>query len=391
MKRLVVLFDGTWNKPGKEDETTNVVKLHRVIPAADAQGVRQLVHYVVGIATEDLEPRLTFAIGAIGLGVGDRIRRGYTFLCENYEDGDEIYLIGFSRGAFQARSLAGLIALAGMARSAAPETVADVWDYYEQNKLEPDPARLEALRAAARYPVRIKCVAVWDTVGITGIPFIRKGAIKELLGFHDTQLSPLVDVGLHALAIDEPRGPFAPTFWTVDKGAALPEGQIVEQVWFPGSHANVGGGIKDCALSDIALLWMAERMGANDRPCRGPGGPAQGDQARSAGRAAVADLGRHLPGELSLPLRAPHQPGPKGNLAIAACAVRQLARRHRAGRPDDRQREHPRKRHCPVRQARAVASRRRAQTAQVPAKEPCFRRAQAQADALKRFASRLGP
>ena len=80
------------------------------------------------------------------------------------------------------------------------------------------------------------------------------------MGFHDTQLSPLVDVGLHALAIDEPRGPFAPTFWTIDKGAALPEGQIVEQVWFPGSHANVGGGIKDSALSDIALLWMAERM-----------------------------------------------------------------------------------------------------------------------------------
>ena len=110
------------------------------------------------------------------------------------------------------------------------------------------------------YPVRIKCVGVWDTVGITGIPFIRKGAIKELLGFHDTQLSPLVDVGLHALAIDEPRGPFAPTFWTIDKGAALPQGQIVEQVWFPGSHANVGGGIKDSALSDIALLWLAERM-----------------------------------------------------------------------------------------------------------------------------------
>ena len=259
MKRLVVLFDGTWNKPGKEDEITNVVKLRRFIPDSDAHGVRQLVQYVIGIATEDLG-RLTFAVGAIGLGVGDRIRRGYTFLCENYEDGDEIYLIGFSRGAFEARSLAGLIALAGVARSATPETVADVWDYYEQNKLEPDAARLQALRAAARYPVRIKCVGVWDTVGITGIPFLRKGAIKELLGFHDTRLSPLVDVGLHALAIDEPRGPFAPTFWTIDRGTALPEGQIVEQVWFPGSHANVGGGIKDSALSDIALLWLAERM-----------------------------------------------------------------------------------------------------------------------------------
>jgi uncharacterized protein (DUF2235 family) len=261
VKRLVVLFDGTWNKPDDEQKITNVVKLQRVILDADAQGIRQLVHYIIGIATEDLGPQLTFAIGAIGFGVGDRIRRGYSFLCENYEDGDEIYVIGFSRGAFQARSLAGLIALAGIARPASVETVADVWDCYEQNKLKPDAARLEALRANARYPVRIKCVAVWDTVGILGIPFLRKGSIKELLGFHDTRLSPLVDVGLHALAIDEPRGPFAPTFWTIDKGAALPEGQIVEQVWFPGSHANVGGGIEDCALSDIALLWMAERIG----------------------------------------------------------------------------------------------------------------------------------
>ena len=259
MKRLVVLFDGTWNKPGNEDEQTNVVKLQRALPAADAQGVQQLVHYVVGIATEDLG-RLTFTIGAIGFGVGDRIQRGYKFLCENYEDGDEIYLIGFSRGAFQARSLAGLIALAGMARSAAPETIADVWDYYEQNKLAADAARLQALRAAARYPVRIKCVGVWDTVGNLGIPFVREGLIKELLGFHDTELSPLVDIGLHALAIDEPRGPFQPTLWTTKKGAALPSGQIIEQVWFPGSHANVGGGFKDSALSDIALLWMAERI-----------------------------------------------------------------------------------------------------------------------------------
>jgi uncharacterized protein (DUF2235 family) len=261
VKRLVVLFDGTWNKPDDEEKITNVVKLQRVILEADAQGTRQRVHYVVGIATDDLGPRLTFAIGAIGLGVGDRIRRGYAFLCETYEEGDEIYIVGFSRGAFQARSLAGLIALAGIARAHDEKTVADVWDYYEQNKLKPEPARLDTLRAAARYPVRIKCVAVWDTVGILGIPFLRKGAIKELLGFHDTRLSPLVDVGLHALAIDEPRGPFAPTFWTIDEGAALPEGQIIEQVWFAGSHANVGGGIKDSALSDVALVWMAERIG----------------------------------------------------------------------------------------------------------------------------------
>jgi uncharacterized protein (DUF2235 family) len=260
VKRLVVCFDGTWNKPDKEDEITNVVKLQRAIPAADAQGVQQLVHYEIGIATAADLGRLTFAVGAIGFGVGERIQGGYRFLCENYEEGDEIYLTGFSRGAFQARSLAGLIALAGLARSAAPETIAAVWDYYEQDKLKPDAKRLEALRVAARFPVRIKCVAVWDTVGNLGIPFVRKGLIKELLGFHDTRLSPLVDVGLHALAIDEPRGPFAPSLWTVKEGTSLPDGQLIEQVWFAGSHANIGGGFKDCALSDIALLWLAERM-----------------------------------------------------------------------------------------------------------------------------------
>ena len=124
----------------------------------------------------------------------------------------------------------------------------------------PEPARLDKLRADCRFPVRIKCVAVWDTIGNLGIPLVRKGLIKELLGFHDTELSPTVDVGLHALAIDEPRGPFEPTLWTIKRGSALPPGQIVEQVWFPGCHANIGGGYRDSALSDIALLWMAERM-----------------------------------------------------------------------------------------------------------------------------------
>lgn len=259
MKRLVCFFDGTWNKPD-DKAVTNVVKLQRAVLPADAGGVVQLVHYEMGIATEKSLGQLAFTVGALGFGVGDRIRGGYRFLCENYEDGDEIYVIGFSRGAFEARSLAGMVALAGIARSALPGVMGRVWAYYEQNKLAAVPAELEALRAVARYPVRVKCVAVWDTVGNLGIPFLKKGLIRELLGFHDTQLAPTVDVGLHALAIDEPRGPFEPTLWTTKRGAELPKGQRIEQVWFPGCHANVGGGYEDCALSDIALLWMAERI-----------------------------------------------------------------------------------------------------------------------------------
>jgi uncharacterized protein (DUF2235 family) len=259
VKRLVCFFDGTWNKP-EDADPTNVVKLQRVIPPVDRGGIAQVVHYEMGIATESALGEWTFAVGAIGFGVGSRIQGGYRFLCENYEDGDEIYLVGFSRGAFEARSLAGLIALAGIARSAAPEASHEVWDCYESNKLARNPARVKALRAAAHFPVRIKCVAVWDTIGNLGIPFVRKSLIKELLAFHDTKLAPTVDVGLHALSIDEPRGPFSPTLWTLKKGTALPPGQIVEQVWFPGCHANIGGGYKNCALSDIALLWMAERL-----------------------------------------------------------------------------------------------------------------------------------
>jgi uncharacterized protein (DUF2235 family) len=259
MKRLVCFFDGTWNRPD-DVVVTNVVKLQRAILASDAAGRAQLVHYETGIATEADLGQLAFAVGAIGLGVGERIRGGYRFLCENYEEGDEIFLVGFSRGAFEARSLAGIVALVGIAGAAAPETVDRVWAYYEQSKLAEVPAELEALRAVARYPVRIKCVAVWDTVGNLGIPLLGTGMIRELLGFRDTQLSPLVEVGLHALAIDEPRGPFRPTLWTAKRGAEPPKGQLIEQVWFPGSHGNVGGGHEDCALSDIALLWMAERL-----------------------------------------------------------------------------------------------------------------------------------
>jgi len=259
VKRLLCFFDGTWNKP-EDAEQTNVVKRQRVVLPADAGGIAQVAHYEVGIATESALGEWSFAVGAMGFGVGSRIQGGYRFLCENYEAGDEIYLIGFSRGAFEARSLAGMITLTGLLRSASPEAVADAWDCYERNKLARNPSRVKALRAVAHFPVRIKCVAVWDTIGNLGVPFVRKGVIKELLGFHDTQLSPTVDVGLHALSIDEPRGPFSPTLWTIKRGTALPPAQIVEQVWFPGCHANVGGGYEECALSDIALLWMATRL-----------------------------------------------------------------------------------------------------------------------------------
>lgn len=259
MKRHLCFFDGTWNSSDDERVLTNVVKLCRAVPDTASDGVRQAVHYIVGIATEKSLGELAFAAGAIGYGVPERILSGYKRLVESYEPGDEIYIFGFSRGAFQARSLGGLIAHLGVLRPDAVPLIEEAWTCYRSHGMAPDPARLAQLRAVSRWPARIRLIGVWDTVGNLGIPFAPDTFASQALAFHSTELSPLIDVGLHALAIDEPRGQFSPTFWTRRKDQPAPPGQIIEQVWFPGCHANVGGGYPDSRLSDIALLWMAER------------------------------------------------------------------------------------------------------------------------------------
>jgi hypothetical protein len=261
MKRIVLCLDGTWNNSRVASTLTNVYKLHQVVAPADANGVRQISNYVEGIVSADGES-LQFVKGGIGFGVDDRIRKAYEQLVGDYEPGDEIYLIGFSRGAFEARSLGGLITHIGIAKSGAPFFFDKAWSLYHARDNNRDQAALAELRATAHYPVRIKCVGVWDTVGNLGNPFTSGGMIGRRYAFHDLRLSDNIDVGLHALSIDEVRGPFRPTLWTLPKGQALPANQHVEQVWFAGTHADVGGGHRETSLSDIALLWMAERLQA---------------------------------------------------------------------------------------------------------------------------------
>lgn len=260
MKRLICLFDGTWDRPRDSRAATNVVKLHRAILPTDTNGVRQLARYEIGIATDSTGFE-SFVMGAIGADVGARVQSAYRFICETYEPDDEVYAFGFSRGAFEARSLLGLIALSGVLKRDALDKIDEAWNCYALNKINPDSGRLHRARAHAHYPVRVKCAGVWETVGNLGIPLVALSGFNRQFAFHDTRLTGSVDVALQALAIDEPRGPFSPTFWTRAKGEPAPEDQIVEQVWFAGSHANVGGGFEDSSLSDIALLWMAERVG----------------------------------------------------------------------------------------------------------------------------------
>jgi uncharacterized protein (DUF2235 family) len=259
MKRVILCLDGTWNNCRPGAILTNVRKLHQAIAPTDGNGMRQISHYIEGIVSAEGEP-LKFLRGAIGVGVDDRIRKAYEILIRDYEAGDEIYLVGFSRGAFEARSLGGLITLFGVGRSGAAFSLDTAWSVYRTREKERDQRVLAELRAAAHYPVRIKCVAVWDTVGNLGNPFVSRGVVGRMFEFHDTRLTNNIDIALHALSIDELRGPFRPTLWTMRKGATLPVNQHVEQVWFAGNHADVGGGHPETGLSDVTLLWMAERI-----------------------------------------------------------------------------------------------------------------------------------
>src|SRR5262245_37616029 len=261
MKRVILCLDGTWNDNKTGSTLTNVAKLHHAILPRDTGGVRQVTHYVDGIASTSGES-IQFLKGAVGFGVGDRIRRAYELLATDYEPGDEIYLFGFSRGAFEARSLGALITLFGVAKSASEFPYAKAWSLYRTRDAKRSSSAMADVRAAAHYPVRIKCVGVWDTVGNIGNPFTSSGAIGRMFKYHDTTLSDSIDVGLHALSIDEVRGPFRPALWSLAKGERLADHQHIEQVWFAGTHCDVGGGFRETGLSDISLLWMAERAAA---------------------------------------------------------------------------------------------------------------------------------
>jgi uncharacterized protein (DUF2235 family) len=226
MKRVVLCLDGTWNNNRAGSTLTNVAKLHQVIASSDGNGVRQISHYVEGIDSVEGETA-EFLKGAVGLGVGERIRKAYELLATDYELGDEIYLIGFSRGAFEARSLGGLITLFGLAKLEGAFSLDKAWSLYHAREKERDQEELAELRSAAHYPVRIKCVGVWDTVGNIGNPFSSGDLIGRRFEFHNTRLSETIDVGLHALSVDELRGPFRPTKAIDD----LVWSSVREQAW----------------------------------------------------------------------------------------------------------------------------------------------------------------
>lgn len=274
-RRLALFLDGTWNTVAS---ATNVSLLHGLVADADGE-IAQLRYYDPGVGTGRLQG---FRGGAFGFGLGRNVVEAYEWLVRNYRRGDEIYIFGFSRGAYTARSVAGLIAKCGLLHDLTEVGAAELFGRYQKSaEMRPIYAlkylarhggdltgeERELLQVSRRVP--IKMVAVWDTVGSLGIPFGNlPGLSRRRFRFHHTRLSNLFEHAYHALAIDEHRADFAPTTWTnfIPKVPDPPQPYarrkpIVEQRWFVGAHADVGGGSGN-RLQLRAARWLAENASA---------------------------------------------------------------------------------------------------------------------------------
>ncbi|MCM6773276.1 DUF2235 domain-containing protein [Nocardia sp. CDC159] len=267
MKRLVVCCDGTW---GAESNPTvsNIVKIAESVRmrhiGPTGKVVGQRVFYVDGPGSRGYLADKVLG-GAFGLGLDANLSTMYWQLALNWEPGDEIYIFGFSRGAYTARSLAGMINRLGLLTADAmiDRKYPQALRIYRQRKANPDapdPAEWVRFREEnCHHPVPIKFLGVFDTVGAMGVPIVTSWRYR----FHDVRLSPQVECARQALAINERRRIFAPCLWEVtDDEQRNPE--RVKQVWFKGVHTDIGGGYPDSRLSDITLRWMvdeAERQG----------------------------------------------------------------------------------------------------------------------------------
>jgi uncharacterized protein (DUF2235 family) len=307
MTNIVFCADGTWDGPGTDDSAdqpgfpTNVFKFFTNLEGKDsavdltqadeqervardaASTVTQIAKYLHGVGdSENILFRLLG--GTIGAGTIARIVRGYTFVSRNYVPGAEIFLIGFSRGAYTVRSLASLIQARGLLDPARLPLAADrgrayrlgaaVWYDYQHALLaaHPNPYLLSRFEDIAAdlpgflsrpptdkliWPVAIDTVAVWDTVGSLGIPeFTSTGAVADLFRFANTTLGPGVAAGIHGVSRDEMRADFTPTLWDPDPK--------ITQLLFAGAHGDVGGGYPttntESGLSDLTLEWMTRLL-----------------------------------------------------------------------------------------------------------------------------------
>jgi len=297
-KRLIMCCDGTWmDSLGKKsfEPPSNVTRMSRGLCRTCSDGTHQIINYFAGVGTANTVDQFTG--GAFGMGLDADIRQVYNFICTNYVEGDEIVLIGFSRGAFTARSTADMIGSLGLLTPEGLDRFYRIFDDYENignttrdtddflvpglpeynNSHGAAKAKWEVERMLAykqglkalKYTrdtfsdgeteIRIKALAVFDTVGTLGIPpapVIGVRGSADQWRFTNTQISDKVEYAFQALGLDEPRYAFRPSLWERLPGSKT----NLKQVWFPGTHANVGGGWYDQQLANITLAWMADQL-----------------------------------------------------------------------------------------------------------------------------------
>ena len=264
-KNIIVSTDGTWNTPDQTDRgrvvPSNVVKISRAVADQSPTGDEQICYYDTGVGTAGWLDKIRG--GAVGRGLGVNILQAYDFVCRLYEPDDKLYLFGFSRGAFTIRSLAGMVGrcgirkdLAGVDTKTKKQLLNETFELYRQKPSDDTKQKAKAFREANCHgSTEIHFVGVWDTVGALGIPVKGlKWIARRKFKFYNPRLGPHIKNAYHAIAIDERRGPFEPTLWETQN---VVPGQVVQQVWFPGVHSNIGGGYVDRGLSDRTLLWMA--------------------------------------------------------------------------------------------------------------------------------------
>lgn len=293
-KNIVVFMDGTSNQPSKKSPT-NVELLFRAAKHDESGAQPQVTRYWTGVGTDitngllgggasifeqtlaqraQLKPYLPKGtrwlrpiLGTtLGLGLAARIKEAYAFICEHYQRtrGDQVYVFGFSRGAFAARSLAGFLSRVGTLLADKLHLVEAAYLIYEEGLDKDDTLLAGFLRDFAEASmlqngdapaaIRIHFLGLWDAVAALEFPLGRLRVRAERTRHHQQDVPPNVFVARHALALHELRKKFEPEVW-------LSAGQSdLQQVWFPGAHADVGGGYAsgETGLADTALRWMVD-------------------------------------------------------------------------------------------------------------------------------------
>lgn len=271
VKRLALFLDGTWNTV---NDNTNVYRAKSLCNDSP----EQRCYYSKGVGTQAGE-RLSG--GLFGIGIDQEVLRAYEWLVGNYEVGARIFIFGFSRGAFTARSLAGFISICGLLKPGSPISLTQIFDRYRQGNAA------HSIRALATMPdeglsqpdlwlkrysraIPVWFQGVWDTVGALGVPLPWLPRVSRAdFAFLETDLRINETHAFHALAIDEQRRAFAPTLWTKvtnKQGDNYPPRTLerVEQRWFVGAHANVGGGYPNDLLAQPPLQWLMRKAAEHE-------------------------------------------------------------------------------------------------------------------------------